>query len=31
MREGRDVIAAIQSIERSRAHNIRGVDVNYAI
>lgn len=31
MREGRDVIAAIQSIERSRAHNVRGVDVNYAI
>lgn len=31
MREGRDVVAAIQSIERAKAHEIRGVDINHAI
>lgn len=28
MREGRDVIATIQSIERTKFHDIRGVDIN---
>lgn len=28
MREGRDIIAAIQSIERTKAYEIRGVDIN---
>lgn len=31
MREGRDVIAAIQAIERTKAHEIRGVDINKPI
>lgn len=31
MREGRDVIATIQSIERTKAQEIRGVDINKPI